>query len=139
MTNLLSRHFPLRLLALVTVAALGVAGCDRAVKKVTIHGTVTYQGQPVRSGMLKFVGPGGATSGAVIQPDGSFIITDVVPGEVKVGVVQGPQSSGSSSGEEGTKAKEPPVSLPDKYRDPETSGVSYTITPETKELPIEIK
>jgi len=54
-------------------------------------------------------------------------VTDVVPGEVKVGVMETPQGSMSST---------PPVSLPDKFRNPETSGVKYTITPETKEQAI---
>jgi hypothetical protein len=140
MTTLLSRHFPGRLLGLVTVAVVAVAGCsDKGVKKVTVHGTVSYKGQLLRSGILKFVGPEGDYSAAVIQPDGTFIITDVVPGEVKVGVVEAPQGSGSSSSEDRSGTKSPPVALPDKYRDPETSGLKYTITPNTKELPIEIR
>ena len=57
-------------------------------------------------------------------------MTDVVPGEVKVGVMETPQGSMSPT---------PPVSLPDKFRNPETSGVKYAITTETKELAIELK
>jgi hypothetical protein len=118
------------------VAAVAVAGCSNTGKKVTLRGTVSYNGQPLRSGMLKFVGPTGEYSAAVIQPDGTFIITDVVPGEVKVAVEETPQSSGpGSTGER----KTPPVSLPGKFREPETSGLRYTITPDTKELPIEIR
>ncbi len=116
---------------------MAVAGCSgTGVKKVTVHGTVSYKGQLLRSGILKFVGPEGATQAAVIQSNGTFIITDVVPGEVKVGVMEAPQGSRPGSADE---PKSPPVALPDKYRDPETSGVKYTITPETTELPIEIK
>lgn len=137
MTTLLSRHFPRRLLGLVLVAVVAVAGCsDKGVKKVTIHGTISYKGQLLNSGILKFVGPGGAYSAATIQADGTFIITDVVPGEVKVGVVEAPQGSRSSPADE---KKSPPVFLPEKYRDPETSGVKITIPPETKELPIELQ
>jgi hypothetical protein len=93
----------------------------------------------VPSGILKFIGPEGAYSAASIQPDGTFIITDVVPGEVKVGIMESPQGSGSSSGAASSGPKNPPVSLPEKYREPETSGLTYTITPETKELNIDIK
>jgi hypothetical protein len=140
MATLLSRHFSGGLLALLTVAVVAVAGCTgKGVKKVTVHGTVSYKGQPLRSGILKFVGPDGSYSAASIQTDGTYIITDVVPGEVKVGVMEAPQSAGSSSSDERPGAKSPPVSLPPKYHDPETSGVTYTITPDTKELPIEIK
>ncbi len=135
MTTRLVRHFSGLLLALGTVAVVAVAGCSRGVEKMTVQGTITYQGQPVPSGMLKVVGPEGSGSGGPIQ-DGKFIVTDVVPGEVKVGVVETPQSSrreGSSN-----QQPMPPVSLPEHLRDPETSGLKYTITPRTKELKIDI-
>ncbi len=128
-------------LVLMVVALVTLVGCSKTVKKVTINGTISYKGQPVRSGILQFVGTDGAYSAAVIQSDGTFIITDVIPGDVKVGVMEAPQGSGSSSGEsksEGTP-KTPPVSLPDKYRNPETSGLTYTITAETRELTIKIE
>jgi hypothetical protein len=79
-------------------------------------------------------GRGGARS-ARITSEGPFIITDVVPGEVKVVIDDAPQGSRSASLEE---RKTKPVTLPDKYRDPEKSGLKYTITSETTELPIEI-
>ena len=68
-------------------------------------------------------------------------MTDVIPGEVKVGVMESPQGSGSSSSPDDKKAA-PRVAaawLPEKYREPETSGLKYTITPETKDLHIDIK
>lgn len=127
---------------LVAVMVIGVPACsDKSVKKVTVSGTISYQGRRIPSGMLQFVGPNGAYSAAVIQPDGTFIITDVVLGEVKVGVLEAPRRSGSSSSGEkpvpGPKAA--PASLPDKFRNPETSGLKYTITSETRELHISIE
>jgi len=106
---------------------------------VTVHGTVTYQGKPVQSAILKFVGPD-FYSAAVVQSDGTFVVTDVIPGEVKVGIMESPHGSGSSSSPDvkkpsGARA----ASLPEKYREPETSGLKYTITPETKDLHIDIK
>src|SRR5207244_1820632 len=89
MTTLLLRSFRGRLLGLVAVAVVAAAGCsDKSVKKVTVHGTISYRGQPLRSGILKFIGPERSYSSGMVQPDGSFIITDVVPGEVKVGVTE---------------------------------------------------
>jgi hypothetical protein len=126
-----------RLLGLVVVVGvLALAGCS-GNRKVTVSGTVTHKGQPVSSGILKFIGPEGAYSAASIQPDGKYIITDVVPGEVKVGVMEGPQGSGSSSGA-ASPGKAPAVPLPAKAADPETSGIKYTITPSTTRLDIEI-
>jgi hypothetical protein len=134
----LYRHRSACSLATVVMVIVTLAGCSGGIKKVTVKGTIAYKGQPLRYGMLQFIGPEGSTSAAVIQGDGTFIITDVVPGEVKVGVMQGPQSSGTSSGEK-TAPQPAPVSLPTKYGNPETSGVKYTITPETKEIHIELK
>src|SRR5262249_36260291 len=138
MTTLLPRRYSGRLLALLTVAVVAVAGCTgKGVKKVTVRGTVSYNGQPLRSGILKFVGPDGSYSAASIQTDGTYIITDVVPGEVKVGVTEAPQGSGGPSATDERKPQ--PFSLPAKYQDPETSGLKYTITADTKELSIEIR
>jgi hypothetical protein len=56
--------------------------------------------------------------------------------------MESPQGSGSSSPAEAKAShgpKGPAVSLPDKYREPTTSGLTYTITPEATELPIDIK
>jgi hypothetical protein len=139
MTSLLARCGPGRLFGLIAVVAL--AGCSgHGVNKVTVNGTITYKGQPLRSGFVKLVGSG-TTSAGVIQPDGTFIITDVVPGEVKAFVVEAPQGTRSPSPEEtkSSGARKPPPPLPERYRDPETAGLTYTITPETKELLIDIK
>jgi hypothetical protein len=124
----------LGLVALV-VAASGCGG----TKKVTVNGTVSYKGQPVSGGMLQFVGPkGGAPSAASIQQNGTFIITDVLPGEVRVGITPTPQSSGPSGDKKAPRPKVTADDLPEKFRDPEKSGLKYTITPETKHLDIKI-
>jgi hypothetical protein len=129
-------------LALCAVVMLAVSGCgERGVKKLTVTGTVAYKGQKLSSGMLQFAGPEGFFSASVIQPDGKYIMTDVVPGEVKVGVMATPQSSGSSSSPDGNVAqpKTAPVVLPEKYREPDKSGVKYTITPDTTQLDINLE
>lgn len=128
-----------RSMALAAMMAVALAGCsDKTVKKVSFKGNVTLKGQPVPAGILRFVGPGGSYSAASIQPDGTYIVTDVVPGEIKVGVMESPSGSGSSSGEKGAPAPKA-VSIPAKFREPESSGLKYTVTPETKQLDIELK
>jgi hypothetical protein len=123
-------------LGMVLIAVAGLAGCADKAQKVTIHGTVSYNGKPLNSGILKIVGAEGAYTAATIQADGTFVLTDVAPGEVTVAVVEAPQGSRSSSGEQ---RKSSPPSLPKKFSNPTTSGLKYTITPETRELPIEIQ
>jgi hypothetical protein len=136
----LTATFRVYLTGLVVALLVAASDCsDGGVKKVTVSGAISHKGQPLRSGILQFVGPEGAYSAASIQPDGTYIITDVVPGEVKVGVMQAPQGSGSSSGEQTPLAQQAaPVSLPDKYRSPDTSGITYTITDATSKLNIEL-
>ncbi len=135
MTTLAVRPIPGRLLVLAAVA-LVASGCFAGgVKKVTVHGTISYQGQPLRSGLLGFSGPEGAYSAGSIRPDGTFTVTDVVPGEVKVAVLEAPRGSKVGA----SNQQDPSGFLPPQYRDPETSGLRYTITPQTRELPIEIK
>ena len=78
---------------------------------------------------------------AAVQKDGSYILTDVPPGEVKIGVQQGnePRSVGDSSGKKAEKAAKPPVTLPKKFHDPETSGVTHTITHGMTRLDIDFR
>jgi hypothetical protein len=124
----------------VAAFAVGLAlvGCSGGVKKVTVNGTVTYKGQPLESGILQFVGPDGAYSAAVVQNGGGFTMTDVVPGQVKVGVQSAPGGSGSSDPKAPRTKVVPPSSLPEKYRSPDTSGLVYTIAPDTRTLDIKL-
>src|SRR5262249_48922693 len=69
-----------RVFGLLTLA-VALVGCG-GVKKITVNGTVSYKGQKLSSGILKFIGPGGAYSAAQINSDGTYIMTDVVPGDV---------------------------------------------------------
>jgi hypothetical protein len=115
-----------------------VVGCaDSGVKKLTIDGTVTYKGEPLRSGILRVVGTGGEFATAPIRADGTFTLTDVVPGEVQVGIMSEPQSSSSSDGKGGSAPR--PVPIPAKYKDPQQSGLRYTITDTSRPLAVELK
>lgn len=115
-------------------------GCSKSeVKKQTIEGTVSYKGEPVRSGILRFVGTGGVFATAPIRTDGTFTITDVIPGEFQVGITAAPVSSSSSSDGKKSAAVAKAAPLPEKYRKPETSGLKYTIGTDTRKLDIELK
>jgi hypothetical protein len=68
-------------------------------------------------------------------------MTDVVPGEQKVAYVGGPMGSGSSdqgiSGGGAPSAKA--VTVPMKFGDPQTSGVTVTVPDSGGELTVELK
>jgi hypothetical protein len=126
---------------LLALAAVGVAGCGGDPRQ-TIPGRVTLKGQPLPSGVVRIHGPGDRLSSAMIQPDGTFAVTDVMPGKVQVTIVDDPSSSGGGMPPP-PGAPRPPksdtpavkrVPIPAKYKDVKTSGLEYTITPETKEL-----
>lgn len=128
-----------RLLAFGLLAVCAV-GCSKGgVKKATIDGTVTYRGEPLRSGILRVVGTGGEFATAPIRADGTFTLTDVVPGEVQIGITEAPQSGGGSS--DGSKSGPAPrhVSIPTKYKDPQKSGLRYTVTDDSPPLNIELR
>jgi hypothetical protein len=115
-----------------------VVGCSNGgVKKVTIAGTVTHKGEPLRSGILRVVSTGGEFATAPIRADGTFTLTDVVPGEVQVGIMSEPQSSSSSDGKGRPAARQVPI--PAKYQDPQKSGLKYTIAATSQPLVIELR
>jgi hypothetical protein len=126
--------------ALPLLAVAVAAGCGESGGKVReIRGTVSYKGEPLQAGTVRFVGANNEVAFAVVQKDGSYIITDVPPGEVKVGVLpdNGPRSVGDSSGKKAEKAAKPAVVLPKKYHDPETSGMTKTVKSDTTKLDID--
>ncbi|HEX4613775.1 MAG TPA: hypothetical protein VH092_36680 [Urbifossiella sp.] len=125
--------------AFSAVLAFAVGCSGGGTKKIVVRGTVTYNGQPLDSGMLQLAGPNGAYAAAAIKADGTYEITDVTPGETKVAVQETPRNSGSSSGGKHQPLPKEPPKIPAKFRDVKTSGVTVTITPSTSDLPIELK
>ena len=125
-----------RLLAFGLLAVC-LVGCSNGGKKLTIAGTVTYKGEPLRSGILRVVSTGGEFATATIRADGTFTLTDVVPGELQVGIMSEPQSSSSSDGKVRSAPRQAPI--PAKYQDPQKAGLKYTITSTSRPLAIELR
>jgi len=129
----------LRTAALLAATFTLFTGCGKPAKKmVVVTGTVTYSGQQLKSGIVKFVAPNGDFATAIVGANGQFTMTDVVPGEQKVGYVLGPASTGSSDGSK-VGVNEKPVAVPVKFSDPQTSGVTVTVPESGGEVTIELK
>jgi hypothetical protein len=129
----------LRTATLLAAAMTLFAGCGKPTKKVvTVTGTVTYNGHQLKSGVVKFEAPNGDFAIGIVGPDGQFTITDVVPGDQKVAYVGGPMSTGSSDGSR-TAPAEKPVSVPAKFGDFQTSGVTVTVPDTGGAVTIELK
>jgi hypothetical protein len=131
-------RWPTRLAARLLISFLSVTclitGCscsgDRAQ---VVRGTVSLDGAPLRCGVVQFHGPAGRLSTAVVQSDGTFTATDVSPGEVRVAVVEDIMAMPKGKGDK-TGAKR--AQVPAKYKDAQTSGLSYTLTRTTRNLDI---
>jgi hypothetical protein len=88
-------HFLAVRLSLALILAIGI-GCEggRGGRKVTVTGTVSYDGKPVENGMIQFtVAAASFTAGdnaqAVVK-DGRFSALNVSPGKNSVTVTGGP-------------------------------------------------
>jgi hypothetical protein len=132
-----------------SVAALVLAwfllgtGCSSQNKPLTINGSVSSQGQPVPAGIVRFHGPGDHLAMADLQPDGTFIITDVVPGEVKVTIEEDARAQKrlAMQGQPGAAGtpRARPVPIPRKYQDEATSDLVFNISPDMKKLEINLR
>ena len=129
----------LRTATLLAATLMLLAGCGKSGKKiVTVTGTVTYKGQQLKTGIIKFVAPNGDFATAMIGPNGQFTMTDVVPGDQKVGYLGGPMNVGSSEGTTTAPAAKQ-VEVPAKFGDPQTSGVTVTVPDAGGEVRVELK
>ena len=102
---------------MVCVLAM-LGGCRQPTS--TFGGQVTFQGMPVTSGVVYFLGPAPEMRMGMgtIHDDGTYTATDVPVGEVRVSF-QSPE-------------------IPPKYSDPNTSELLYTITENMKSLDINV-
>jgi hypothetical protein len=129
-------------------------GCGPDYKtRAVVKGKVTMGGQPLTAGTVTFYGPHNIVSSASIQEDGSYEIKDAPIGDVKVSVKvnaptaqAGPSKGGipawarqaskfepkdaNASGASIpllSKIPEKVVRIPDKFGDPENSGLTYKV------------
>jgi hypothetical protein len=121
----------------VLLALLLAVGCGPRTAKVS--GKVTYKGAPVPAGTVTFHGDNGVVQAAWLTPSGSYTINGVRPGSFKVSVMpsqpprapapaRGKTSASHPSGKGAADvAAIPVVPIPEKYKDPEKSGLSYTV------------
>jgi hypothetical protein len=119
-------------LALALLA--GACGCART----TVQGTVTYRGRPVTHGSVIFLSADRTVRSGVIGPTGTYTVTGVHPGPVKIGVISryAPRAGADRARDRVRPGKQPLAAkaasqaffaLPRKYENPEASGLSCTL------------
>jgi hypothetical protein len=113
------------------VLALGCG--DNSPSLVPVTGKITYRGLPLQNGTIVFTpdsrkGSSGNMAMGEIKADGTYSLRTgkdfgAAPGHYRITVaaVLGPLPS------PGQPYQYQPVLLPEKYRDPELSGLSYEI------------
>jgi hypothetical protein len=141
---------------LLSLAALAASGCGK--KNSTVTGKVTYKGVPLKGGIVSFLPPRGegAAIAADIGQDGTYTAENVPTGEMRVTVdtaylkppadfrggppnYKPPEGAGggykppdlSNTGERYTK-------IPDKYSDPDASGLTLTVKGGAQTFPIDL-
>jgi hypothetical protein len=147
----------------LVVLLLGAAGCGSYGH---VKGKVYYQDKPLTGGTVVFVPDGGGQSvPATIDEQGNYTIDKIAAGPVKIAVDSGPPQAPKNPMRKNPMAgkmappKDAPVpegveasklyntrpgatgsvAIPDKYKDYQTSGETYTVQPGDQEHEIRLK
>jgi hypothetical protein len=121
--------------------ALLLAGCNR---KPTgdISGMVKYQGKSLPLGMIAFLGQDGHVTRGNIE-DGVYHAVKVPLGPVKVTVFANaspvPPHMVDQFQSLPPAYRRPYVPIPERYQDPDTSGLSYTVVRGPQTYDVELK
>lgn len=146
-------------LAAAVAAAVGLSGCGGEVPRGRIHGTITVGGNPLSSATVIFLARDNKTYPVKLKPDGSFEVSGVALGSVKVSVQQdlpavaskGQRSLSSQAkgvvDEKAGKSAEPPAvkgqsdgpSRLSRYADADKSGLTFELSAADQEWSVDLK
>ena len=121
--------------------ALGLlaGGCSRQEQLVEAKGRVTFEGQPVSDGVVVFEnGAAGISLSTKLQADGSFVVASyqgagLPPGTYQV-AVRPPVPDQKSLNELMQPRKSSYPNIPEKYRNPQTSGLTAEVKAEPNDF-----
>jgi hypothetical protein len=141
----------LGLIGLGMVLALGPVGCGGPFTG-EVSGTVKYKGEPLPGGIVTISHPDGRNAKGQIREDGTYSIKNAPGGEVKVTVhmekpIQPLPSFiplSKAGGKDAAKAEAvypsgKYVKIPEKYANPDASGLKLEVKRGSQEFPIELK
>jgi hypothetical protein len=144
-----------RLMCALGLGTLFLGGCGGGPPTGTVSGTVTLDGQPLKTGTVTFVTSENRQYHGTIQ-EGAYRVEKVPIGEVKIaisvptpppmpkGVPQGQfgPPKGAGAPEEALKAYSGGgqyIQIPSHYTDPERSGLRYEVKPGSQTYDIPLK
>jgi hypothetical protein len=135
------------------VSSLALLGCSKGNPNAParISGSLTYNGQPIKSGVMQLYTPDGVAYAAQISSDGTYSATDIPTGELIITVetestkpaktYKGTEAAGRmqqmkqvgrrpGGGDGGGTAEPPPVhyiKIPAMYSNPKTSPLTVDV------------
>jgi hypothetical protein len=107
-----------------------VAACGCGSGRAMVSGKVTYNDKPVTYGSVTVLGPDDKAASGVINPDGTYTVEGLTPGEARFGVISRDPAKGRSphkDGAEAQAAKAGWVPLPRGYEAAASSGLTATL------------
>jgi hypothetical protein len=132
--------------ALIVSACVVLVGCSR---KPAVEGKISVRGTPLNAGTVTFRS-GEVVRGATIRRDGTYEIPDCPPGKYTVTVEVPTFKFAKNSGAvpkaapmpgkvEPSDPTPPPVAVDARYRDATQSGLSFTVSPDNRNIDIELR
>lgn len=125
-----------RRVILLTLLAGALAGCDGGPTLSPVHGKVTFRGKPLTRGTIVFIpdaqrGGNGPLASADIEADGNYNLQTgstpgVTPGWHRVTIMAVEPPAATAAGQ---RFQVPRSLIPEKYRDPELSGLNCEVKP----------
>jgi len=121
---------------LMASAAVAISGCGKPSETQSVHGSVSYKGEPIESGSVTFFPLNGRPIMAALSGEGEYDV-ELPPGEYVVAISAGGQLP--LGFKEGDPPPPPPkVILPPEYSTQAKSTLKATVAPDQSE-PIDFK
>ena len=113
------------LLVGLVAAACWLAGCAGGPPTGSVSGKVTCNGTPLSAGVVLFSNPKtGVGASTALDASGAYEIKSIQTGQYQVAIQPPPPPAPHEM--QGTAAA-PRASVPQKYQDPKTSGLTATV------------
>jgi hypothetical protein len=138
---------------LIPILSLVAAGCGSSAG--TVSGKVYYKNAPVKGGNITFVKPDKSVSKlSEIQEDGSYKLEKVPPGEMLISVdtssfkaaasmsksrMAPPPGKDAPQGYDFAAKAQRYTPIPERYSNPEQSGLKYTVKNGSQEHDIKLE
>ncbi|QDU75500.1 hypothetical protein Pan97_25330 [Bremerella volcania] len=126
------------LLLMLTAVSLGCGGMTQA--PVDVSGNISIEGKPLNQGSVIFTDKKGERAYGEIQPDGSFLVPQIVPGTFRVSVSVPQRRRGRGENADPARGARPmPVPVPSRYASVDSSGLEFEIDAKKPDVTIQLK